>query len=123
MLMERGEQILIVDDDAGIRKLLCRVFQNGGYVVATATNGEEALAAIAQNPPDILVLDLMMPIMDGWEVYRRLREEKVVHLPIIVLSAGENLTRAAEDLPDATIMAKPFDIDALLDAIEQQQQH
>jgi DNA-binding response OmpR family regulator len=123
LLMGSGEHILVVDDDAGMRGILTRVFKQAGYVVATATNGEEALAAIAQNPPAVLVLDLMMPVMDGWEVYRKLREEHQVRLPIVVLSAGANLERAAQDFPDATVMAKPFDIDTLLAAVKEQRSY
>jgi CheY-like chemotaxis protein len=119
--MENGilkPRILVVDDDAAIRRLLMRVLSQVGYSVTTATNGKEALVAIAQQRPDLLLLDLMMPVMDGWEVYRRLQADGYPELPIIVLTAGERLDRARRDLPLAQVIGKPFDLEELVEAIE-----
>jgi two-component system, OmpR family, response regulator len=112
--------ILIADDDVGIRRLLQRALRSEGYTVTTATNGQEAVLQIQLQKPDLILLDLMMPVMTGWEVYHRLRSEGPTDLPIIVLTAGERGSRAQDDMPDATVLTKPFDIDNLFATIADQ---
>ena len=70
-----GDQVLLVDDDEVVRGLLVWLFEDAGYVVRQAADGHEALAALDLQPPDCMVLDLMMPGIDGFEVLRR-REER-----------------------------------------------
>lgn len=82
------ETILIVDDEANIRELASLYLKKEGFGVVTATNGLEALVQIKQEPPSLLVLDLTMPEMDGWEVCRRIRAEG--NLPIIMLTARDD---------------------------------
>ena len=82
------ETILVADDEANIRELARMYLEKGGYAVVTAVNGAQALAQIKKSPPDLLVLDLMMPEMDGWEVCRRVRAEG--DLPIIMLTARDD---------------------------------
>jgi two-component system alkaline phosphatase synthesis response regulator PhoP/two-component system response regulator ResD len=86
-LMSR-EIILIADDEANIRELAGLYLKKEGYEVVAVTNGMEALAQIKQEPPSLLVLDLTMPEMDGWEVCRRVRAEG--NLPIIMLTARDD---------------------------------
>jgi CheY-like chemotaxis protein len=112
-------RILIADDDVAIRRLLDRLLRIEGYETVTASNGREALDEIEREAPDLLLLDLMMPIMSGWEVYHHLRAEGPARLPIIVLTAGQRLSRAQTDLPDAEVIAKPFDLEFLLGVIKQ----
>jgi DNA-binding response OmpR family regulator len=111
-------RILVADDDNAIRRLLQRVLSREGYAVSTAANGQEALAQIERDPPDLLLLDLMMPMLSGWEVYAHLRRQGPADLPVIVLTAGEQATRAQQRLSGALVISKPFDLDALLSAIE-----
>jgi diguanylate cyclase (GGDEF)-like protein/PAS domain S-box-containing protein len=87
--------LLIVDDETHVRKLLQILLQNQGYQTLTARSGEEALAQVAQQPPDLILLDIMMPGMDGYEVARRLKADKTTaNIPIIMLSAlGEHSAR------------------------------
>jgi CheY-like chemotaxis protein len=81
-------RILIVDDDPVIVRLLQINFRLEGYVVDTASRGEEALEQVRQHRPDVVVLDVMMPGIDGWEVCRQLKETPgVKHIPVIFLSA------------------------------------
>lgn len=80
-----NETILVVDDEANIRELAKLYLQKDGYRVETAVNGTQALAKLKQNPPALLVLDLMLPEMDGWEICRRVRAES--NLPILMLTA------------------------------------
>ncbi|MHC8320923.1 EAL domain-containing response regulator [Pseudomonas sp. GB2N2] len=87
--------LLIVDDEPHVRKLLQILLQNKGYQTLTANSGEEALLMIAQQPPDLILLDIMMPGMDGYEVARQLKTDKATaNIPIIMLSAlGEHSAR------------------------------
>ncbi len=81
-------RILLVDDDPVIVRLLQINFRLEGYDVDTASRGDEALERVRSNPPDVVVLDVMMPGLDGWEVARRLKEnESVRHIPLVFLSA------------------------------------
>ncbi|MCB9419457.1 MAG: response regulator transcription factor [Ardenticatenaceae bacterium] len=82
------ETILIADDDASIRELARMYLEKDGYGVVTAVNGRQALDKIKETNPALLVLDLMMPEMDGWEVCRRVRAEG--HLPILMLTARDD---------------------------------
>jgi DNA-binding response OmpR family regulator len=81
-------RILLVDDDPVIVRLLQINFRLEGYDVETASRGEEALERVRANKPDVVVLDVMMPAIDGWEVCRQLKETpSVKHVPVIFLSA------------------------------------
>ena len=86
---ERAEKtILLVEDSEAIRIQMCDMLNSHGYVVAMAQNGSEALEQIAKRIPDALILDLMMPEVDGFEVLRRIRDKKETsHLPVVILTA------------------------------------
>ncbi len=80
-----AEKILVIDDDECLLRLAQKVLENEGYAVFTATSGEQGLALFPQVAPDLVILDVMMPGLDGWEVCRRLRQSSAV--PIIFLTA------------------------------------
>src|SRR5438067_13207511 len=101
-------QILVVEDDASIRGLLSEVLRDDGYEVSEASNGVEALEAEGERRPNLIVLDLMMPIMDGWtfvEECRRNRSSEEV--PIV-------LTSAAHDLPCTAELLRSFGVPTCL---------
>jgi DNA-binding response OmpR family regulator len=81
-----GATVLVVDDDREIRSALADILRDEGYVVREACDGMEALESIAVAKPDLLLLDLMMPVMNGWEVLQSLRRSGG-DLPVVVLSA------------------------------------
>ncbi|MBP7997741.1 MAG: response regulator transcription factor [Chloroflexi bacterium] len=83
-----GEIILVVDDEAPIRELARMYLEQDGYRVIMAVNGQQALDQVRQQTPDLVVLDLMLPGIDGWEVCRRLRAQG--HLPILMLTARDD---------------------------------
>ncbi len=83
-----GETILVADDEANIRKLARMYLEKDGFQVTTVHDGAQALAQIKQSPPALLVLDLMMPEVDGWEVCRRIRANS--NLPILMLTARDD---------------------------------
>jgi two-component system phosphate regulon response regulator PhoB len=104
-------RILIVDDEKDIRELLSFQLQQHGFITVTATNGEDALEKIEEKAPDLIILDLMMPKMDGAEVCRALkREEKTRRIPIIILTAkGEEIDRVVGfELGADDYVPKPF---------------
>ncbi|TET54973.1 MAG: response regulator transcription factor [Anaerolineales bacterium] len=86
-----GETILVVDDEASIVELTRMYLEQEGFRVAAAVDGEAALEAIARKPPALLILDLMLPKIDGWEVCRRIRSGRAApDLPIIMLTARDD---------------------------------
>jgi two-component system KDP operon response regulator KdpE len=105
---------LIIDDDPQIRRALRAGLERNGYTVELAASGEQGLDAAAEQPPDVVILDLAMPGLDGLEVCRQLREWSSV--PIIVLSVreGEKDKIAALDLGADDYLTKPFSLDELL---------
>lgn len=106
--------MLIVDDDDSVRLIVSRILEMAGYAVEAAGNGEEALERIAARHPDLVVLDLTMPILDGWGVLRRLKEVPD-RPPVIILSAVVDRIRAIHE-GAADCLSKPFHREQLLDA-------
>ncbi len=110
--MERKNKILIVDDAEDTVELLKKRFRAEGYDTAEAYNGEEALATVPAYEPDLIVLDVMMPKMDGYEVCRRLKgDEKTRYIPIVMLTAKGEVEHKIKglDIGADDYMAKPFD--------------
>ena len=107
--------VLIVDDDAAIRKMLVDILSLEGVRTEIARDGREALALLEDGAHRVVLLDLMMPIMDGWELCRQMAERPALrrNLSIILMSAGERLEQA-RDLQVEGYLAKPFDVDQLL---------
>jgi len=101
-------RILVVDDEPAVLKVLVTRLQLAGYQVFSATNGEEALESFHRDSPDLKVLDVMLPKMDGFAVCRRIRAESVV--PIIFLTALEAISErvAGLDLGADDYLSKPF---------------
>ena len=83
-----GETILVVDDEVNIRELARMYLEQEGFRIVTAVNGQQALEQVRQDPPALVVLDLMLPEVDGWEVCRQIR--KTSNLPIIMLTARDD---------------------------------
>ncbi|HCB50399.1 MAG TPA: DNA-binding response regulator, partial [Chloroflexi bacterium] len=85
-----GETILVVDDEVNIRELARMYLEQEGFQIVTAVNGQQALEQVRQDPPSLVVLDLMLPEIDGWEVCRQIRKKS--NLPIIMLTARGEIT-------------------------------
>jgi CheY-like chemotaxis protein len=106
--------VLVVDDDPDILEAICDILGTEAYRVARARNGLEALERVDAERPDVILLDLMMPVMDGVTFAQALRQRPAVaDVPILVISADGNPQRAAS-VNARGYLAKPFDIDALL---------
>ena len=113
--MTQQQSILVVDDEPGLRKLLNLLFSNAGYVVREASNGAECLNQIAIAPPDLVVLDVMMPEMDGRDVCQRIRQDANM-VPVLMLTARTQSRDVVMGLDCGAddYMLKPFDMDELL---------
>ncbi len=111
--------VLIVDDDPDIRSLLRAALAGEGYGVRVAANGVEALADLDHERPDLILLDLMMPVMDGVQFYERFRarENGGARVPVVLISAGHGLSQTAHAMGTDGYVPKPFDLDRLLDEV------
>ena len=115
-----ARRILVAEDDTEIRQALTDMLEFSGYETRAVANGAESLALLASWRPDLIILDMLMPEMDGPTFLDRLhaRPEDAA-IPIVLLSALRDLQTRAAGLPVAAIVAKPFDVDDLLRALEQ----
>jgi excisionase family DNA binding protein len=115
-----GPTILIVDDDAGTRAHVRVSLEAEGFEVLEAASGPEGLAALEEESPDLILLDVMMPQMDGWEMLRRVQERHGGAVPVVMFSgqvdnaAGEAVERGA-----SAFIGKPFDPQQLIDRAKQ----
>lgn len=104
--------LLVVDDEPEINKLVARIFERRGYRVVAAYDGAEALTRVGQEPPDLIMLDLNLPKVDGWEVCRRLKSDPSTRgIPIIMLTAAHANVDDAQiglGLGADEYIAKPF---------------
>ncbi len=111
-------RILVVEDDPEIRELVRTVLADGGYEAVTATNGKEALAVVDRFPPDLILADVRMPIMNGWEFVRAYRARPGPHAPIVALTASELPEAREPTAPVDDLLVKPFQLDDLLDVVD-----
>jgi two-component system, OmpR family, KDP operon response regulator KdpE len=113
-----ASRILVVDDDSSIRKFIQPNFEVRGYQVLTALNGELAIQVAQKEKPDLIILDIMMPEMDGFEACRKIRECSSV--PILMLSAREGENDLAECVVCGAndYLTKPFVLNELLSQVE-----
>jgi two-component system KDP operon response regulator KdpE len=108
-----ANKLLLIDDSQDIQKLVGMFLERDGYEVVRATNGQEGLRQLAQTQPDLVLLDIMMPEVDGWETCRRMRE--ISNIPIIMLTAKAqemDVVRGLEMGADDYV-TKPFDLSEL----------
>ncbi len=112
-------RVLVVDDDALIRDTLATALIDEGYAVRVAPDGQAALQTLHEWLPDLIVLDLMMPVMDG-HAFRMAQRglDRAAHIPVIVLSAAHNIQGRVAGLGAAAVLPKPFDLGILLDVVE-----
>ncbi|MCU0640540.1 MAG: response regulator [Candidatus Margulisbacteria bacterium] len=114
-------KILVVDDEPDVASLLTLMLKAQGYTVVTASDGQEALEKARSENPDLILLDVMLPRMDGYKVARMLKfDEKYSQIPIIMLTAKiqERDRQTGLEMGANDYLTKPFDTTALLDKIK-----
>ena len=111
--------ILIVDDDPDILQTLGLCLSTEGYRVLMASNGKEALEVLSNERPSAILLDLMMPVMDGWQFVAELEKRGWRRAPLLILSADRAVQGHAVKLRAEAHLAKPFDLDELLGKVLQ----
>ncbi len=111
-----NSKILVAEDDHGVRTTLGFMLEDAGYEVLFAADGEEALTAAFEQDPDLILLDNLMPKLDGKQVYERLRaEDRTSSIPVVVLSGMDRKSR--DEWAGAHFVGKPFSFDDLIDRI------
>jgi two-component system alkaline phosphatase synthesis response regulator PhoP len=111
-----AHRILVVDDEVHLAKIIEFTLKHEGYSVSVAFDGEEALEKIRNDSPDLIILDLMLPIVDGYRICNRLKaDERYMNIPVIILTA-RNIEREniEEPIQADLFMEKPFNTDKLL---------
>jgi CheY-like chemotaxis protein len=110
--------VLVVDDDEAMRGMITMWLESAGYEVRTASNGRTALESLDQQRPCVILLDLMMPVMSGWQFREaQLQRDTVSQIPVIILSGHHNAPTEAQKLGAAAWIGKPIDVDRLITTI------
>jgi CheY-like chemotaxis protein len=109
-----GGDVLVVDDDDDMAAVLVMMLELAGYRARSVGNGQEALDAVAARRPALVLLDMLMPVMDGWDCARALRARYGRQLRIVVVTAAEHLRARTRDLDVDGVLPKPFEIDELV---------
>ena len=117
---KQAGRVLVVEDEAEIRDFVAMVLDSEGYRVTTAANGALALDEVGREPYDLILLDMRMPVMDGWSFARAYREGITgPHAPIVVLTAARDAAERADQIHAEGYLGKPFDLDDLLSMVAQ----
>jgi len=109
--------VLVVDDDPSIRSLLTEVLELAEYDVQAASNGVEALRAIDRRCPSVMVLDMQMPVLDGWGVARALREHGQRVPTVVITASASDAHQWCKDIAADASLGKPFELEDLLRAV------
>jgi len=109
-----ADDVLIVDDDPDMVTIIRIMLDDAGYQVRSARNGKEALESVATKMPAVVLLDILMPVMDGWQCARELRARYGRRVPIVVVTAAEHAGARAAQVGGDDVLAKPFEMAELL---------
>jgi excisionase family DNA binding protein len=116
----RGPLVLVVDDDPQVREVVRVNLELEGYAVREAANAEDGLAALEEEAPDVILLDVLMPQVDGWEMLRRVQERHGVgSIPVVMFSGQLDAGREAAERGAQGFIGKPFDLRALIEQTKQ----
>jgi len=113
---DRGtmSKVLVVDDDETISEFVVWVLADDGHEVMSATNGVVAFQKLERFNPDVILLDMRMPVMDGWRFANLYRDGRASPAPIVVLTAAQDVAQRANEIEADGYLGKPFDLDELL---------
>lgn len=110
--------VLVVDDDPDMQEVMALTLEAGDYQVSRASNGLEALEQVEREMPDVILLDMRMPVMDGWTFAEELRKRHGHQVPILVCTAAEDAQQRAREVDAVGCLSKPFELDELLRLVE-----
>lgn len=111
------QPLLVVDDDPSILSTIAEILLSEDYLVETARNGLEALRVMERSRPWLVLLDMRMPVLDGWGFVQALAERRI-SVPVVVMTAAQDARAWAAEVGAAGYLAKPFDLNDLLNAVE-----
>jgi CheY-like chemotaxis protein len=106
--------VLVVDDDPDLVEVILLVLRGAGYAARSAANGKQALEAVKARKPALILLDMLMPVMDGWQFARELRAGWGQEVPVVAVTAAEHAQARSDEIGAAEVLPKPFDLDELL---------
>ena len=115
--MAPDSHILVVEDDPDMADVVLMVLKEQGYEVTNVQNGREALDAVARQMPGLILLDMMMPVMDGWQFAHEFHRRYGTMVPIVVVTAGEQPEKRAREVGASAWLPKPFELRVLLHTI------
>src|SRR5215212_824095 len=115
--MRQAGDILVVDDEIDIVNLVVEILQDEGYEVRSAFNGEMALAAIAQQQPAMILMDMYMPQMTGIMLLEHMRTNGISDIPVVMMTASPRAAEPFLNMDLVDYLAKPFDIEQLLQCV------
>ena len=110
--------ILVTDDDPDLLELISEALAHHGYRVATARHGQEALERVEAERPNLVLLDMNMPVMDGWAFASELRERYGRSVPIVVITAAKDSKLRADEVGAEGELGKPFELEQLYEVVE-----
>jgi CheY-like chemotaxis protein len=115
----RRDTVLVVDDDQEILNLLELALGDEGYAVSRARNGREALNVMENEVPGLILLDLMMPVMNGWAFCQELKKrDDLRSIPVVLMSADRRLDRKVQEAQATDHLRKPFDLTTLYEVVQ-----
>ncbi|MGI5836393.1 MAG: response regulator [Chloroflexota bacterium] len=115
--MTGRKTVLVVDDEWDLQELISIVLRQEGYGVARAADGGDALKSVERSMPDLILLDMKMPGVDGWSFASEFRKKHGFHVPIVVLTASEDAKESADEIGANDWLGKPFDLDRLVSTV------
>ena len=123
MKHEQPSSVLVIEDDPDMRTLLVLMLEDRGHRVLAASDGREGLDVLRHESPDLILLDMKMPVMDGWEFARRYRATSAAPSHIVVMTAAEDPRLRAEEVGAAGWLGKPVELDLLYDTVDELARH
>jgi DNA-binding response OmpR family regulator len=109
--MTAAADVLVVEDDADLAALVAMILDDAGFTVRSAPDGRQALACVAERMPALILLDMRMPVMNGWEFAREFQARHGRAAPIVVVTAAENARLRAEEIGADGWLEKPFELE------------
>ncbi len=112
--MNRRNDVLVVDDDPDMIEVIELVLHDAGYATRSALNGQQALDEVAVAMPALILLDMLMPVMNGWQFAKAFRERYGHEVPIVVATAAEHVHSRGDEIDASDVLPKPFEVSDLM---------